>query len=72
MGDLLKQVHEVQWRWLHAIRIPEAKCCEKLVELSGQPVDRMLTGSQQTKFGFCSDSETKQFMRALDRLERLA
>jgi len=72
VGNLLKQVHEVQWRWLHALRIPEAKCRKKLVELSGQPVDCMLTGSQQTKLGFCSNSETKQFMRALDRLERLA
>jgi phosphoglycolate phosphatase-like HAD superfamily hydrolase len=72
VGNLLKQVHEVQWRWLHALRIPEAKCRKKLVALSGQPVDCTLTGSQQTKLGFCSNAETKQFVRALDRLERLA
>src|SRR5882757_3948169 len=72
VGNLLKQVHEVQWRWLNALRVPETKCRKKLVELSGQPVDCMLTGSQQTKLGFCSNSETKQLMRALERLERLA
>jgi hypothetical protein len=70
-SNLLKQVHELQWHRLHALRIAETKCRKKLIELSGQPIDRTLTGSQQAKLRFGPNAETKQFVRALDRLERL-
>jgi hypothetical protein len=70
-SDLLKQVHELQWHQLHALRIAKTKCRKKLIELSGQPIDRTLTGSQQAKLRFGPNAKAKQFVRALDRLERL-
>jgi len=42
-----------------------------LIELSGHPLDRALSGSQQAELRFCPNAEAKHFMRALDRLERL-
>lgn len=70
-SNLLNHVRERQRHQLNALRLAKTKRRKKLIELSSQPIDRTLTGLQQAKLRFGPNAEAKQFVRALDCLERL-
>jgi hypothetical protein len=52
-------------------RFSDAQRSQDLLQLILEPVDRVLTGPQTSQFGARSDSEPKEFVSALDDLERL-